>query len=441
MRSAPESPTLPCLVASLLVFMPLVAQGLTGTEAGLNPTAAREGKGGSRAFSEQAPPPLTESDAVKRALARPEWQAITQLPAQQGEGAAREARTWFAPGLEWSRERFAGDRLGLQPGKREDTILLIQGVDVSGRWLAKREAALKREEAGKAESLVRTAGVMAQVREAFFELVATRERVSRLDRALTRLGKVQDQVDRLHTAGEMSGLDRSRVRREMEVLKGRQAQEQAALGRAEAHLAAILGENVTDIQGSLLPAIPEPLEQAQERQQRAASATMTRATEAAASADAKAARRWLPDFQVGLGVKRWQENGMSGNGSVLSLGVALPMPGRVKGNQVRAEAEARATAAQARLQREQEQAELRSVWQEATTLRASAERMAQETLADSTKVEAALEAAFAAGEVDLLARLDGVRSLLEAELAALDQAQRARRACIALDRLTGKVNP
>ena len=103
--------------------------------------------------------------------------------------------------------------------------------------------------------------------------------------------------------------------------------------------------------------------------------------------------------------------------------------------------EARATAAQAKLQREHEQAELRSVWQEAITLRASAERMAQEVLADPTKVEAALDAAFSAGEMDLLARLDGVRSLLEAELAALDQAQRARRACIALDRLTGKVNP
>lgn len=407
MRSAPKNPTLPRFLAPLLVFIPLVAQG------------------------------MTERDAVTRALSRPEWQAITQLPAQQTEGAARDARTWLAPGLEWSRERFTG----IQPGKREDTIVLTQGVDVSGRWVAKREAALKREEAGKAESLVRTAGVVAQVREAFYEVVGARERVSRLDRALARLGKVQEQVDRLHAAGEMSGLERSRVRREMEVLKGRQAQEQAALTRAEAQLAAMLGDKVSDLQATLLPATPEPLEQIQERQQNAPSAAMTRATEAAAQADAKAARRWMPELQVGVGVKRWQENGLSGNGSVLSLGVALPMPGRVKGNQMKAEAEASATAAQAKLQREQEQAELRSVWQEATTLRASAERMAQETLADPTKVETALEAAFAAGEMDLLARLDGVRSLLEAELAALDQAQRARRACIALDRLTGKVNP
>jgi len=380
---------------------------------------------------------LTEADAVKRALARTEWQAITQLPAQQGEGAARDARTWLAPGLEWSRERFTG----LQPGKREDTILLTQGVDVSGRWMARREAALKREEAGKAESSVRTAGVAAQVREAFFEVVAGRERVSRLDRALARLGKVQEQVDRLHAAGEMSGLDRSRVRREMEVLKGRQTQEQAALNRTEAQLAAMLGEKITDLQGSLLPPAPEALDQLQSLQQAGPGATMTRAMEAAAQADAKAARRWMPDLQVGAGVKRWQENGLSGNGSVLSLGLALPMPGRVKGNQMKAEAEARAAVAQAKLQREQEEAELRSVWQEATLLRASAERMTQEVLADPSKVEAALDAAFTAGEMDLLARLDGVRSLLEAELAALDQAQRARRACIALDRLTGKVNP
>lgn len=380
---------------------------------------------------------LTEAEAVARVMARPEWQAITQLPARQGEGAAKEARTWLSPGLEWDRQRFTGPL----PGRREDTIVLTQGVDVSGRWMAKREAALKRQEAGKAESLVRTAGVVAQVREAFFDVVAARQRVTRLDRALARLGKVQDQVDRLHAAGEISGLDRSRVRREMEILKGRQAQEQAALSRAEAQLAAMLGDKISDLQGTLLPGTPEPLEQIQDRQQSAPSATMTRATEAAAQADARAARRWMPDLQVGVGVKRWQENGLSGNGSVLSLGVALPMPGRVKGNQMKAEAEARATAAQAKLQREQEHAELRAVWQEATTLRASAERMGQEALADPAKIEAALDAAFAAGEMDLLARLDGVRSLLEAELAALDQAQRARRACIALDRLTGKVNP
>lgn len=407
MRSARKSPTLSRFLAPLLVFMPLVAQG------------------------------VTESEAVTRALARPEWQAITQLPARQGEGAARDARTWLAPSLEWSRERFSG----IQPDKREDTLVLTQGLDLSGRWMAKREAALKREEAGRAESLVRTADVVAQVREAFFEVIAARERVTRLDRALARLGKVQEQVDRLHTAGELSGLDRSRVRREVEVLKGRQAQEQAALGRAEAQLAVMLGDKVTDLQGTLLPAPPEPLDQIQERQQHAPSATQTRALEAAAQADAKAARRWMPELQVGVGAKRWQENGLSGNGSVLSLGIALPMPGRVKGNRMKAEAEARATAAQARLQREQEQAELRSMWNEATTLRASAARMAQEALADPAKVEAALEAAFTAGEMDLLARLDGVRSLLEAELAALDQAQRARRACIALDRLIGKVNP
>ncbi|WP_291272275.1 TolC family protein [Geothrix sp.] len=374
---------------------------------------------------------------MSRALARPEWQAITQLSSRQGEGAAMEARTWLAPGLGWDRQRFTGPL----PNRREDTILLTQSMDVSGRWMAKREAALKREEAGKAESGVRTAGVVAQVRGAFFEVVAARERVSRLDRALTRLGKVQEQVDRLHTAGEMSGLDRSRVRREMEIFKSRQAQEQAALGRAEAQLAVMLGEKAAELQGTLLPVAPEPLEQLLDRQQAGPGATMTRATEAAAQADAKAARRWMPDLQVGVGVKRWQENGLSGNGSVLSLGIALPIPSRVKGNQMKAEAEARAAAAQAKLQREQETSDLRSAWQEATLLRASAEHMSQEALQDPAKVETALEAAFRAGEMDLLARLDGARSLLEAELAALDQAQRARRACIALDRLLGKVNP
>ena len=104
-------------------------------------------------------------------------------------------------------------------------------------------------------------------------------------------------------------------------------------------------------------------------------------------------------------------------------------------------AEARAASAQARLQREQDGADLRVLWQASVDLRASAERMAKEALADSGRVEAALDAAFAAGELDLLGRMDGAGSLLEAELGALDQAHAARRTRIALDRLLGKVNP
>ena len=380
---------------------------------------------------------LTEAQAVARALARPDWQAVVQLPAKQSEGAALEARSWLSPGVGWSRENFSG----IQPGKREDTFVVTQGVDLSGRWNARREAALKRGEAGRAESELRQAGVAAQVREAFFELVAARDRTARVERSLNRLQKVQEQVDRQHAAGELSGLDRGRVRRELELLNGRRTQETANLTRAELHLAALLGEPVGAVQGELLPPPLEPMADFLSQQQTGPGTQMTRAQEAAAQADAKAARRWLPELTVGLGVKRWQENGLSGNGSVLSLGLTLPTPGRVQAARTRGEAEARAAGAQARLQREQDEAELRALWREASEFRASAQRLAQEALLDPAKVEAGLDAAFAAGEIDLLARLDGSRSLLEAELAAIDQAHRARRTTIALDRMLGKVKP
>ena len=42
--------------------------------------------------AQEATPVLTEAQAITRALARPEWQALTQLPAKQTEGAALEAR-------------------------------------------------------------------------------------------------------------------------------------------------------------------------------------------------------------------------------------------------------------------------------------------------------------------------------------------------------------
>ena len=380
---------------------------------------------------------LTEAQAVARALARPEWQALTQLPAKQTEGAALEARSWLSPGVEWTREQFNG----IQPGKREDTFLLSQSFDISGRRLARRDAALRREEGGKAESEQRMAGVVAQVREAFYEVLVARERLARLEGSTSRVGRFQERVDRLHQAGEMSGLDRGRVRREVELFRGREVVERSRLLQAEARLRSLLGGGLSTVQGDLLPEPPAPLDAYVAEHPSAPTTRMALAQEAAAQSDAKAAGRWAPDLQLGLGVKRWQEAGLTGNGNVFSLGLTFPTPGRVNAARIRGEAVARAASAQARLQREQDGAELRALWQASVDLRASAERMAKEALADSGRVEAALDAAFAAGELDLLGRLDGTRSLLESELTALDQAHAARRTRIALDRLLGKVNP
>lgn len=387
--------------------------------------------------AQEATPALTEAQAIARALARPEWQALTQLPSKQTEGAALEARSWLSPGVEWSRQQFSGP----QPGKREDTFLLSQSFDISGRRLARRDAALKREEGGKAESEQRVAGVVAQVREGFYEVLVARERLARLEGSISRVGRFQERVDRLHQAGEMSGLDRGRVRREVELLRGREVVERSRLLQAEARLRSLLGGSPGTVQGDLLPEPPATLDAYVAEQPGAPATRVALAQEAAAQSDAKAAGRWAPDLQLGLGVKRWQEAGLTGNGNVFSLGLTFPTPGRVNAARVRGEAEARAASAQAKLQREQDGAELRALWQASVDLRASAERMAMEALADSGRVDAALDAAFAAGELDLLGRLDGARSLLEAELAALDQAHAARRTRIALDRMLGKVNP
>jgi cobalt-zinc-cadmium efflux system outer membrane protein len=255
------------------------------------------------------------------------------------------------------------------------------------------------------------------------------------------VGRFQERVDRLHQAGEMSGLDRGRVRREVELLRGRDVVERSRLLQAEARLRSLLGGMPGPVLGDLLPDPPATLEAYVADQPGAPTTRMALAQEAAAQSEARAAGRWAPDLQLGLGVKRWQEAGWTGSGQVVSLGFTFPAPGRVQAARVRGEAEARAASAQARLQLEQDGADLRALWQAAVDLRASAERMAQEALADSARVEAGLDAAFAAGELDLLGRLDGARSLLEADLAALDQAHAARRTRIALDRLLGKVNP
>jgi cobalt-zinc-cadmium efflux system outer membrane protein len=83
------------------------------------------------------------------------------------------------------------------------------------------------------------------------------------------------------------------------------------------------------------------------------------------------------------------------------------------------------------------QAELRGIWQQAVGLREAAETYRRESLDGSRELSRIAEAAYRAGEGNVLELLDAYRSELDTELTVLELELRARMTRIELDLLSG----
>jgi outer membrane protein TolC len=83
-------------------------------------------------------------------------------------------------------------------------------------------------------------------------------------------------------------------------------------------------------------------------------------------------------------------------------------------------------------------ADLRGLWQEASTLHATAVEFRRSALGGAQLTTSA-ERAYEAGEMEFVALLDAHRSALDAELQTLELEMNARRARIDLDRVAGEL--
>lgn len=382
-------------------------------------------------------PSLTERDAVKQALARPEHQAIAALPEAEASALLRERRIRLSPSVEWTREKFEG----AGPGRREDTWLLTQPLDLSGRKGLQREAAERRLDASRADRQLAQAQLAARVREAFFDVVHAQRRLMALEAASTRVQRLADAITRQAQAGEASGADQRRIRREAEHLVAQRTEAALAQTRALAALQALLGGPASLPQGELIPDAPASWVDTQARYTEGPSAKAWTALEAASSAEARSGRRWAPELTLGAGVKRWQEPGIQGNGTVVSLGFTFPQWNRIQADRQRADARAQATQAEVRLARDTASGELKTRWEEASRLREASLRFEKEAANEGARLLQSLEAAYQAGEASLFELLETQRNVVEGDLESLALALRARKARIALDQMLGKVEP
>ncbi len=381
----------------------------------------------------------TEADAVSRVLERPDLKHLWTLPEAQAQAQRTEAGLWANPSLGASRERPNGPT----GPRREDTFQIFQPVDFSGRRGLRKDAGDLRLKAAEGDRDAIRAELVQRVRLTFHQTLLHQERLKRLDAAVNRVSRLVEALERQEKAGEASGTEHRRAQRELDGLRARLAQERAAFLRTEEQLNMLAqweGQALA-LEGSLVPEAPPPFGEILKLLPEAPNQRKVLQEAKAWDLEAHASRRWTPDLNVGVGVKRWEEGGLKGSGATFSLGVTLPAWNRGQALRQRTEAEARAAQTRASLAKDETQAEARALWREASDLGTAAREILARAVEETPKLLKGADASFDAGETSLFELLDVQRSALDTDLQALDLAFAARRARLDLDRLLGRIEP
>jgi cobalt-zinc-cadmium efflux system outer membrane protein len=382
---------------------------------------------------------LTEGDALRRALARPELADLDRGAVDAAEAEVIAAGILPNPSLSYSRDRTRGG-----PGSAEETTWqLAQSFDVSGRRALRRDAAERRVAAAASGNTARRTDIAAEVRRRFYESLRRQEEVRATGLWVQRFARVETIVQRLARAGEASGYDQRRLSRERQTAQAKLSAEQADLERSLERLAAIVGEPgkiSLRAEGSLLPVLPPPVAVAlAQLDQRSDLLALSRRAEAAELEGKAAARGWIPDVTIGIGPKRVENNTGTEHGTLLTFSIPLPVFDRQQPGARHAAAAALSARAEYRIERSRAEGELRGLHRQVVRLIDAAAEFRARAVSVSPELLRIAEAAYQGGESTLLELLDAFRSALDAETTVLDLEWKARAARIEYDLVNGSI--
>lgn len=381
---------------------------------------------------------LTEVDAVARGLARPEISDLDTASVDTARADAIAAGLPPNPTVGYTRDQGRGSTLA-----PEETWLISQSIDLSGRRSLRREAAALRVEASYSTNRRRHVEWSAEIRQRFHETLFQQSVVRATEAWTQRFQRIEDIVGKLARAGEASGYDRRRLARERQnaVLRLRSAK--SDLDRAATRLVALIGsagEGQVSVVGELLPMLPAALDDDLRRiEQRPDLQVLARRADAADLERRAAARGWIPDVTLGVGQKRSDTTLGRENSTVMAVSIPLPVFDRQQAGQQRAAAEAMNARGEFNLARARTEGDLRGLHRQLERLIAAARDYRATALAETPELLRIAESAYKGGESSLLELLDAYRGALDTEINALELDWKARQARIEYDLLSGSL--
>jgi len=379
---------------------------------------------------------LTEAEAIRRGLLRPELSDLDTAQVDIARSGVLTAGVLPNPTIGYTSDRGRSSNLN-----NEETWLLAQSFDLSGRRGLRREAAELRVEAAYSGNRLRHVEWAAEIRQRFHETLFKQEVVRATESWAHRFKRVEGIIEKLTKAGEASGYDRRRLARERQNAELRLSSANSDLDRAAQRLAALIGtpgETPDTVVGDLLPALPQAMtDSIRDIERRPDLQVLSWRAEAADLEGKAAARGWIPEVTLGVGPKRRETAVGNENSTVMSISVPLPVFDRQQAGQQRAAAEAMQARSEFNLARARAEGDLRGLYRQLERLISAAKSYRGGALAETSELLRIAEAAYKSGESSLLELLDAYRGALDTEINALELDWKARQARIEYDLLTG----
>lgn len=379
--------------------------------------------------------PLSLEAALALAMEHnPGLRAAAQAVAAS-EGAVIQSAARPNPELAYSQEDTRRET-------RSMTLQWNQPIEIGGKRAARMKAAEHGRELAQAELEAARAGLRADVRMAFANVLAAQQRVLLHQKTLEIASQARDAAAKRVQAGKAAPLEETKASVAQGSAQLALAQAQSGLRVARQQLAlqwggqpASFGLAVGELtQLPLLPAhalMQEKLEQSPQML-RAQQAVL----QARSVAELERAKR-LPDPSVSLGMKRAQEVGR--NQLVIGISVPLPILDSNRGNQLQALRLADKAEDELLATRQQMQAALQQQQELLQSSQAQAQQLAQQVLPAAESAYEVAAKGFALGKFSYLEVLDAQRTLAEARSLYLEQLVATHQAAADITRQLGDV--
>ncbi len=379
---------------------------------------------------------LSEQEVLRLGLNRPEIVQQLQSSLDLAESDIVEARTWENPELSFDQESSDDGPEDIT----ERSYMLSQKLSLSGQRAIKTKAARQRLDVVGQEisqwQLERTA----DIRQKFYAVLYQQQLHDIFAKWRSGMDAMEVVMEKRMEAGDISGYDLDRLKREQSFVRASQRQAHAEHDRLTQELLTIIGlvgdgTPLPGVNGSLLPQTPAlPLEDLLERVARQPGLVAMDLQSKAHGSDERLAKRWwLSDLTLGVGVREVDK----GEGDALLLQMSMPIPifDRNTAAQQRARASQRQLQSKHRQALEERKGMVRGLWNQASELTATIQPLASEE--SCLALVRTAEVAYQAGEIGVLEIIDAYRSSFENRAQILSLMRQARMVRIELDLITG----
>lgn len=377
---------------------------------------------------------LTEEECVNAALEDDALVGVATAMADAREAEAVRLETWLNPEIGYTREQtFRGaEAMG------EDAVVLSQTLRLSGRHRLRARASREQAEAELLAGLATRRGFASVIRERFYDLLATQDRLRVYAEWLELMQQVTEDLQRRVSAGESAPYELKRVQKEIADIEAAAAVDRAELAAAQTEIALLIDSPIEDAprlraEGQLMPAgLPDEqalLDAIANRPDLRAAAARGNA---AATLEEAAKRWWVPDPRLEAGYLGVDGATSRAHGFIVGLRFALPVVSTAKGDRLAAQALRRRLENQSEFLSEHTAAEVLGLASRVRALAQAAQTYEADGVGTALKVVETARLAYGAGELGILELIDSYRGLVAARLEVVRIATQARESEIEL---------